>query len=309
MTEEKRAKGLGRGLSALLGEQDREARPAERPQGAQDVPVEYLEPNPFQPRRSFREEELDTLAASVREKGVLQPIIVRPVPGKTNAFQIIAGERRWRAAQKARRHTVPVIVRELTDTEALEIALIENVQRTDLNPIEEAAGYQALIKQFGHTQEQLAKVIGKSRSHLANMLRLLSLPDSVQDMVKEGQLSAGHARAVLTAADPEALAKQVVSRGLSVREAENLAREGRDRDVAKAVRDLVDKQGGPVVDRMAKDANTRALEGELSDALGLKVAIEDKGEKGGEVRIRYATLEQLDEIARRLREVPSVAAQ
>ncbi|MFP4002903.1 MAG: ParB/RepB/Spo0J family partition protein [Alphaproteobacteria bacterium] len=307
MTEEKRTRGLGRGLSALLGEQDREAHPADRPQGAQDVPIEYLEPNPFQPRRAFREEELETLTASVREKGVLQPIIVRPVAGKTNAFQIIAGERRWRAAQKARRHTVPVIVRELTDAEALEVALIENVQRTDLNPIEEAAGYQALIGEFGYTQEQLSKVIGKSRSHLANMLRLLSLPAPVQDMVKEGTLSAGHARAILTAADPETLAKRVVAKGLSVRETESLAREGRDRDVARAVRDLAERQGGPVADQ--KDPDTRALERDLSDAIGLKVSIEHKGDKGGEVRIGYATLEQLDEIVRRLRELPSVAAE
>ncbi len=309
MSEEKRSKGLGRGLSALLGEQDREARAAERPQGAQDVPIEYLEPNPFQPRRSFVEEELETLTASIREKGILQPIIVRPVAGKSNAFQIIAGERRWRAAQKARRHMVPVIVKELSDAEALEIALIENVQRTDLNPIEEAAGYQALIGEFNYTQEQLAKVIGKSRSHLANMLRLLSLPESVQEMVRQGALSAGHARAILTAADPEALAKQVVSEGLSVRETEGLARKGRDKDVAKAVRDLVDRQGGAVVEQLAKDADTRALERDLSDAIGLKVSIEHKGEKGGEVRIRYASLEQLDEIGRRLRELPPVAAE
>lgn len=309
MTEEKRSKGLGRGLSALLGEHDRAARPAERPQGAQDIPIEYLEPNPFQPRRRFKDEELDALAASVREKGVLQPIIVRPVKDKANAFQIIAGERRWRAAQKARRHMVPVIVRELTDAEALEIALIENVQRTDLNPIEEAAGYRSLIEEFKYTQDQLAKVIGKSRSHMANMLRLLSLPDSVQDMVRDGTLSAGHARAVLTSEDPEDLAKQAVSKALSVRETERLAREGRDKDVAKAVRDLVDKQGGPVVDRLDKDPDTRALESELSDTLGLKVTIDHKGENGGEVRIRYATLEQLDEVTRRLRERASVAAE
>lgn len=308
MAEEKR-KGLGRGLSALLGEQDREARASERPHGAQDIPVEYLEPNPFQPRRTFRDEDLDSLAASIREKGILQPLIVRPVEGRANAYQIIAGERRWRAAQKARRHMVPVVVKELTDAEALEIALIENVQRTDLNPIEEATGYQKLIEEFKYTQEQLAKVIGKSRSHLANTMRLLALPPSVQELLRDGALSAGHARAILTAADPDALAKQVVSQGLSVRETESLAREGRDREVARAVRDLVEKQGGAAMNQAQKDPDTRALENDLSASLGLKVIIEHKDENGGEVRIRYSTLEQLDEVSRRLRQRAAVAAE
>ncbi|MBI1252075.1 MAG: ParB/RepB/Spo0J family partition protein [Alphaproteobacteria bacterium] len=258
--------------------------PEEGPKG---LPIDLIQRNPGQPRKTFDEAELNELAASIRTRGVLQPILVRPIPG--GRYEIVAGERRWRAAQRAGLHSIPAVVRELDEVEVLEIAIIENVQRADLNPLEEAQGYQALIDRFGRTQQELADVVGKSRPHIANMLRLLSLPGDIQDMVRDGRLTAGHARAILTAPDPMALALRAIKDGLNVREIERLAAN------AKEQRD------GPRVSSSAaeKDADTREMEGRLSDMLGLAVTITTKGE-GGELRISYKRLEQLDDIARRL---------
>lgn len=289
MPDHDQKRPMRRGLSALMadvgvapGDIGRQAPSPDR-----EVPIENLHANPDQPRRSFREEDLSDLASSIAEKGILQPIIVRPSPQRDGEFEIVAGERRWRAAQRAGLHAVPVIQRQLDDTEVLEIAIIENIQRADLNAIEEAAGFQQLMDRFGHTQEQLAKVLGKSRSHIANVLRLLKLPDAIQDYLRDGALSAGHARALLTADDPEGLAKQVVSKGLSVRETERLAK-GRsmDRPAGKA-----SPKG------TEKDADTRALEGDLSAALKLSVSI-DHGAAGdgGRLSIRYKSLEDLDRL-------------
>ena len=281
MPEESRHRGLGRGLSALLGEGGTEARPGDAPRGAPKIPIAFLKPNPFQPRRLFREEDLRELANSIREKGVLQPIVVRPA-GQPDSFEIVAGERRWRAAQLAQLHDVPVIIRELTDAETLEIALIENIQRADLNAIEEAGGYQELMSRFSYTQEQLADAVGKSRSHIANMLRLLRLPESVKAMIVEGSLSAGHARTLVGTSDPEKLAREIVAGGMNVREAEQ-------------------RKAAPKGGRGAqKDADTKALESNLSNQLGLKVEIAHQGDKGGTVRIYYKSLEQLDDLCRRL---------
>ncbi len=252
------------------------------------MPVSFLSPNPRNPRKDFDSAGLDDLAASVRERGVVQPILVRAVPGSANAYEIIAGERRWRAAQKVGLHDVPVLVLEATDREALELAIIENVQRTDLNALEEALGYQQLVDEHGYSQGQLAEVIGKSRSHIANTLRLLKLPERVQHYVRNGQLSAGHARTLVTLPDPEAAARRIVEAGMSVREAEAMAEGGRR------------QAGGKPRQPAAKDADTKALEKALSDALGLAVVISHKP-GGGEMRIRYKTLEQLDDVCRRLR--------
>jgi ParB family transcriptional regulator, chromosome partitioning protein len=286
MAEDMSRRRLGRGLAALIG--DVGAEPAERLRAIppRTLPVGFLRPNPRNPRKDFDPAELDELAVSIRERGVVQPILVRPVPGVLNAFEIIAGERRWRAAQKAGLHDVPVVIHEVSDREALELAIIENVQRADLNPLEEAFGYQQLIEQHGYNHGQLAEVIGKSRPHIANTLRLLKLPERVQDYVRSGQLSAGHARALVTHADPETAARRIVEAGMSVREAEALAEDGRRK-----------ASGKPPV---PKDADTLALEKALSDTLGLTVAINHKS-GGGEVRIRYTTLEQLDDVCRRLR--------
>ncbi len=274
-------RGLGRGLSALLGE-DAAAPATTATTGSRSLPVSFLTPNPHQPRRHFDDEELDNLAESIAAKGVLQPILVRPT-ARHDSFEIIAGERRWRAAQKARLHEVPVIVRELSDPESLEIAIIENVQRSDLNPIEEAAAYQELIDRFSYTQEQMARVIGKSRSHIANLLRLLKLPARVQTLLSEGKITAGHGRMLVTATDPEAMANQILTQGLNVREVEKKARQA--------------KQDKP---SPSKDADTKALEHTLSDALGLKVAIDYKGQKGGAITIHYRSLDQLDQVIRLL---------
>ena len=246
------------------------------------LPVSFLTPNPLQPRRHFGDEELASLADSIAAKGVLQPILVRPT-ARHDSFQIIAGERRWRAAQKARLHEVPVIVRELNDSESLEIAIIENVQRSDLNPIEEAAAYQELIDRFSYTQEKMAGVIGKSRSHIANLLRLLKLPPRIQTLLSEGKITAGHGRMLVTAADPEAMAEQIIAQGLNVREVEKNARQA--------------KHGKTV---SPKDSDTKALERALSDALGLGVSIEHNGQKGGAITIRYRSLDQLDQVVRML---------
>lgn len=290
MSEKQR--GLGRGLSALLGDQDAVViadRPADAARGAQEQPIELLVRNPDQPRRLFGEADIDELAASIREKGILQPILVRSAPGQAGHYQIIAGERRWRAAQKAGLHKVPVIVREMDDLEVLEIGIIENVQRADLNAIEEARGYRVLMDRFGRTQDALAQTVGKSRPHIANMLRLLSLPDVLQDHVLHGRLSAGHARALVTAHNPETLAAQIIDKGLSVRQAEALVR-----DEAATPRKAPERKsvGKP-------NADTKSLEQDLQSALGLSVKLDDRGGKG-ELRLSYATLEQLDELCRRL---------
>ena len=283
-------RGLGRGLSALMADlgtdlgREPEAPP---PRADRMLPVESLRPNPDQPRRHFDEAALGELTASLRAKGVIQPLIVRPDPREKGRFEIVAGERRWRAALRAGLAEVPVLVRDYADAELLEIAIIENVQRADLNPIEEAVGYQQLIDEHGYTQVQLAEVIGKSRPHIANTLRLLKLPESVREYLRTGQLSAGHARALVTVPDPEAAARRIVEAGMSVRDVEAIADGGGRRATHRKP---------PAV----KDADTRALEKALSDSLGLTVAI-DHRPGGGEVRIHYKSLEQLDEVCRRLR--------
>ncbi len=293
-------RGLGRGLSALMADVEQPQVTAENGtamQGAdgarradRKIPIEKIVPNPDQPRRTFTPEQLNELANSIRTKGVIQPIIVRAKPGGGDTYEIVAGERRWRAAQMAELHEMPVLVREFTDTEVLEVAIIENIQRADLNAIEEAAGYKQLMFKFGHTQEKLAEALGKSRSHIANLLRLLNLPDDVQQMVSGGELSAGHARALVTAPDPVALARKVANDKLSVRETEKLARIGGEGSPqAKNRKRRPDDMG------LEKDADTRALEGDLSAALGMKVAIDHApGAEKGRVTISYDTLEQLD---------------
>ena len=289
-----RQRGLGRGLSALLGEQAGEAVPVDgsgpAPTGVQMAPIESLKPNPDQPRKIFRREELDELSASIRDKGVLQPVLVRSQPGQDGVWQIIAGERRWRAAQLARLTEIPIIVREMDDVSVFEVAIIENVQRADLNPLEEAEAFRTLMDRFGRTQDAVAGIVGKSRSHVANTLRLLQLPEDVLAYVREGKLSAGHARALITAPNPGELARQVHSNGLNVRQAEALARrasEGKKPGKPKPARTQDD------------DADIAALEQDLADALGLKVALADKDGQG-ELTIRYVSLEQLDEVCRRL---------
>ncbi len=279
---------LGRGLAALIGDVDGESAAVERSRGQRRVPIEFLRANPRNPRRTFAEEELAELAASIRERGVLQPILVRPAPGASEGYEIIAGERRWRAAQRASQHEVPIVVLEASDQQALELAIIENVQRSDLNAIEEAMGYQALLDEFGHSQDDLARIVGKSRPHVANMLRLLRLPESVRALVRDGKLSAGHARMLVGQPNAESLAGEIVAKGLNVRQVEAMARASGERQ-ARTVR-----RGGA-----GKDADTLALEKRLSDALGLTVSVEHKGE-GGVLQIFYRDLEQLDDVLRRL---------
>jgi ParB family chromosome partitioning protein len=288
--------GLGRGLSALMADIEPARAPAapeaEAPttqRGLRRVPIDRIAPNPDQPRRTFAEGALEELAASIREKGVIQPLIVRPDPARADGFQIVAGERRWRAAQRAQLHELPVIVREFDDTEVLEVAIIENIQRADLNALEEAQGYRQLIDRFGHTQDQLAQALGKSRSHIANMMRLLALPGDIQEMVRAGQLSAGHARALLTADDPVALARKAVSQGWSVRDVEKQAKSGATRTKPRAR------------SATAKDADTVALEGDLSAAVGMPVSIDHDTASGeGRVTIRYKDLAALDDLIRLL---------
>ena len=286
MAEEAARSRLGRGLAALIGDVGDENAVVERARGQRRVPIEFLHPNPRNPRQAYSEVELDELAASIRERGIIQPIVVRTSRGSADHYEIIAGERRWRAAQRAGMHDVPIIVFEANDREALELAIVENVQRSDLNPLEEATGYQAL-EEFGHTQEEIARLIGKSRSHVANTLRLLKLPENVKAYVREGKLSAGHARALLGQADPEKMARVIVEQGLNVRAVEAIAQELAGRAAPKR---------RPRVD---KDADTMALEKRLSDELGLGVAIEHRGQ-GGELKIRYRSLDQLEEVVRRL---------
>ena len=298
--EKPRSRGLGRGLSALLGEGEavdaaREMESAgeaasRATSGVRTIPIELIEPNPDQPRKSFNADELAELSESIAEKGLIQPLLVRPLEGVTERYQIVAGERRWRAAQKAQLHEAPCVVRELTDRETLEIAIVENVQRSDLNAVEEARALRQLVETFGHTQEDVARAVGKSRAHVANTLRLLALPHAVLDHLASGTISAGHARAVATAPDPAALVYEIVDKGLSVRAAEALARKSSGKS---------ERKGGPKPPPADKDADTRALEADLAARLGLEVEIVHSGERG-EVRVRYASLEQLDEICRRL---------
>ncbi len=285
-----RSRGLGKGLAALLGETRADLGSEGDGQGSQiadnTIAIDLLRPNPYQPRRNFDEAELDSLAASIRQNGVVQPLLVRPAPSGQAGYEIIAGERRWRAAQRAGLHDIPVAVRWINDHQALEIALVENLQRQDLNALEEAAAYQRLIDEFGHTQEIVAQALGKSRSHVANMIRLLGLPDPVKAMVEHGDLTMGHARALLNTPDPVALAQKIVARGLNVRQAEHLA-QSPDKPRRAAT-------------QAAADPNIRALEENLSVRLGLKVAIRTSGESGS-VTFRYESLEQLDELLNRLR--------
>lgn len=292
MVEEQGRSRLGRGLAALIGDVGEEIGAIERARGQRKVPVEFLRPNARNPRKVFDDAELEDLAASVRERGILQPIIVRSIPGMIDAYEIIAGERRWRAAQRAELHDVPVILVEANDREALEIAIVENVQRADLNPMEEAAGYERLIAEFDYTQNDLAKVIGKSRSHVANTLRLSKLPEPVKRMVGDGSVSAGHARALLAVSDPEQIAKRIVEQGLTVRDVERLGQD-EARSENKPVRAAAAKPD--------KDPDTRAVEKALEEALGLGVSIQHRANGGGEMRISYKTLEQLDALCRRLK--------
>ncbi|WP_265528191.1 ParB/RepB/Spo0J family partition protein [Sphingomicrobium marinum] len=285
----KKPTGLGRGLSALLDDADQRAgkKPVGTGASIERLSISSIKPNPAQPRRQFDDTALEELAASIAEKGVLQPILVRPAGG---GYQIIAGERRWRAAQKAQLHEIPAIIRSFDDEAVAEIALIENIQREDLNAIEEAKGYKALAETYGHDQATIGKLVGKSRSHIANMMRLLDLPSDVAELLMKGDISMGHARAVLTAEDPSNLAKAIVAQGLSVREAEVRAKEG--------------KAGGSTSKKGAKtahpvDADLKALESQLGDMLGLKVKIAH-GNKGGKVQLAYRTLDQLDMVCQRL---------
>lgn len=293
MSNNGRAKrGLGRGLSALMSDvAETEAVVKEGPSAAEKrIPIEQIAPNPEQPRKRFEDSDLDDLTASIREKGVIQPLIVRSTDA--NRYEIVAGERRWRAAQRAQLHELPVVVRDFTDVEVLEVAIIENIQRADLNPIEEAAGYRQLMDKFGHTQEKMAEALGKSRSHIANLLRLLNLPEAVVDMVRNGDLSAGHARALIPAADPLALARKIVTGGLSVRAAEDLVKKERPVEPEDVARTKAPAE---------KDADTKALEGDLSAALGMKVVLNHKsGQENGQMTLHYKTLEDLDELCRLL---------
>jgi ParB family chromosome partitioning protein len=281
-------RGLGRGLSALLDEAGEGAGQAPAPgEGTRDLPIELVHRNPDQPRRHFAVEEIAELEASIRDKGVLQPILVRPSPKTQGEFEIVAGERRWRAAQQAGLKAIPALVRVLDDDKAFEIAIVENVQREDLNAMEEAQAYRSLMSRFAYTQEKASAAVGKSRSHVANTLRLLQLPETVQDHVLFGRLTAGHARAIMSAAFPEILAQTIVDKGLSVRDAEALAK----------AKGGPKKASGPR--RAPKDTDTAALETDIEDALGMSVDITDRG-GAGEIKIKYATLEQLDELCRRL---------
>jgi ParB family chromosome partitioning protein len=289
MSDDLTRKRLGRGLAALIGEMDGppQTGAAAAPAADQRAAITQIEPNPRNPRRAFAEGDLEDLAQSIREHGLVQPVVVRPAatPGR---YEIIAGERRWRAAQKAGLTDIPIIIREVDDRVALEIAIVENVQRADLNPLEEALGYQQLIEGHSYTQADLGHVIGKSRSHVANTLRLLKLPESVRSLLIDGSLSAGHARTLVTAIDPEGLARRIVEEGLSVRQAEALA-QNPVAETAPAARSATKE----------KDADTLALEKALTDVVGLRVAI-NHGQSGGDLRISYKTLEQLDDLCRRL---------
>lgn len=296
MTDNKLAKrGLGRGLSALMADMDLDGGQIASAPSAKDrmlVPIEQITANPDQPRRNFDPEALQELAASLKQRGVLQPLIVRPHPQDAGLYQIVAGERRWRAAQMAQLHDIPVIIREMSDTEVLEVAIIENIQRADLNAIEEAASFRQLMDRFGHTQERLAEALNKSRSHIANLLRLLNLPEPVQEMVKSGKLSAGHARALITVENASQLAQKIVEKGLSVRDTEEMVR-----GLGQASPSAARKSSSKIP---AKDADTRALEADLSAHLKMKVEIFHIATEGGQLTITYRDLDQLDQLCRLL---------
>jgi len=277
---------LGRGLAALIGDVGAEST-IERARNQRRVPIEHIRPNPRNPRRHYSDAELDELAASIKERGIIQPVVVRAVRGARDAYEIIAGERRWRAAQRAGLHEVPIVPLEASDSEALELAIIENVQRTDLNPLEEAGGYQALASEYRHSHEDIAKIVGKSRSHVTNTLRLLKLPEPVKAYINAGKISAGAARMLIGAPDPEEMAREIVDRGLNVRQVEALAKQ-RAKGAGRAIKK-----------RAIKNADTLALERRLSNALGLAVTIDNRS-KGGVLQVNYRSLDQLDEVVRRL---------
>jgi len=300
MTDRKNERrGLGRGLSALMAEVgadisfsgQNDAESALKGRSIQMLPIESLTPNPNQPRRHFDPALLSELAESIREKGIIQPLIVRPDPDREGGYQIVAGERRWRAAQESRLHEVPVMIKDFSDSEVLEIAIIENIQRAELSPIEEALGYKQLMDRFGHTQERIAEALGKSRSYIANLLRLLGLPEEVRGMLESGELSVGHARALITAPDPTALARKVMLAGLTVRQTEALARK------------VHEPRGQSGERKAAKDSDTRVLEDDLSANLGMSVVIDHRAGGEGQVTIRYKTLEQLDQLCQLLSSV------
>ncbi len=290
MSEERpRGRQLGRGLSALFGEEAEDYAELDAARQSKTVPIGLLRPGRFQPRRDFDDAQMDSLVQSVKERGILQPLLVRRDPDDPDTYEIVAGERRWRAAQLARLHEVPIVVKELTDAGALEIALIENIQRQDLNPLEEGEGYKRLIDEFEHTQEALSRALGKSRSHIANTLRLLNLSPPLKEMLIKGDLTAGHARALLNLDDPDELARRIVKQGLNVRQTERLVKRAKaaGRQTAAAPR---------------KDPDTVALENDLSDLLGLRVTVNFRGDaQGGELVIHYKTLEQLDEVLHKLK--------
>lgn len=293
MSNNERKRGLGRGLSALMADVSETESVAVKGPSAADqlVPIERISPNPDQPRKQFRKEDLDDLAASIKEKGVLQPLIVRARPG--GIYEIVAGERRWRAAQMAQLHALPVIVRDFTDIEVLEVAIIENIQRADLNAAEEAAGYKQLMEKFGHTQEKMAEALGKSRSHIANLLRLLNLPMPVLELLRDGSISAGHARTLIPSQDPLNLAQQIIKGGLSVRATEAMVK----RELAG---DPKPKPTGST-EGTEKDADTRALEADLTANLGMRVSLSHKpGQEGGQLTVQYKSLDELDELCRLL---------
>ncbi len=289
MNAQKRT-NLGRGLSALLGDDAAEA-PSDLDRLAKLLPIAHLRPGNFQPRNQFDDEQLAELARSITENGILQPLIARPDPDDRSSYEIICGERRWRAAQIARLHEVPVIIKELTDKQALEIGLVENIQREDLSALDEAEAYQRLIDEFGHTQEDMARVVGKSRPHVANTLRLLALAAPIKEMLRQDKFTAGHARALLTAADALEIAKRIVAEGLSVRATEALVRKQAEGPSKKPI-------------KLVKDSDTLALERDITDQLGLKATISG-GAEGGSLTLRYNTLDQLDELVRRISEVSS----
>ena len=295
MSSDKPGRGLGMGLSALLGDAPRrrgdEASGENRGGGVREIDVARIRPNPNQPRAHFSEESINELAESIAQRGVLQPILLRP---SEDGFEIVAGERRWRAAQKARLHTIPAIVREVDEASMAELALIENIQREDLNAIEEADGYRQLIERHGHTQDGVAKIVHKSRSHVANLLRLLDLPDFVRQSLVKGDITMGHARAVATAPDPEALTQEIVAKGLSVRQAEDRAKQAKSRGPGYDIGRASARNASKTV-----DADLVALERQLGDLLGVKVQVSHKGQ-GGQVTLHYSSLDQLDMICQRL---------
>jgi ParB family chromosome partitioning protein len=292
MAEEAKSR-LGRGLAALIGDVGDETTAIERTRSQRRVPIEFVRPNPRNPRRIFADTELDELAASIKERGIIQPILVRTMRGQPDAYEIIAGERRWRAAQRAGLHDVPVVLLEVSDREALELAIIENVQRADLNPLEEAMGYQALSDEFGYAQDDIAKIVGKSRVHVSNTVRLLKLSDTVKAHINAGRLTAGHARMLIGQPNAEALAEEIIRRGLNVRQVEARARQDGRQHAARL-------RGGTA----PKDADTAALQKRLSDALGLAVTIDHRANGSGVLHVRYRSLDQLDEVVRRLERTP-----